>query len=91
MATTVEMVRKALAAAVAASVPGDLVSISALRRTVRLSKRAFDAAVLAMVDADEVNVHLHDLPMSLPKAERDALVVHPDGTHFCAIAPRRRK
>jgi hypothetical protein len=89
--STVATIRRALAAAVAASVPGDVVSIPALRRTVRMSKGAFDGAVLALVEADEVAVHMHDLPMSLPKAQRDALVVHPDGTHFCAIVPRRRK
>jgi hypothetical protein len=89
--TAMTTVREALRRIVAASIPGDVVSIPQLRRSITMSKAAFDAAVIALLEADEVVVHMHDLPAALPPAERDALVRHPDGTYFCAITFRRRK
>jgi hypothetical protein len=85
-----ERVRSAFLRMVEASPPGDVISLPALRRSLSLDKPRFDAAVLALAERDEVALHLHDLPAALPRAERDALVVHPDGTHFIGIAPRRR-
>jgi hypothetical protein len=86
----VQRVRSAFLHLVEASPAGDVISLPALRRSLSLEKRRFDAAVLALAERDEVALHLHDLPAALPRAERDALVVHPDGTHFIGIAPRRR-
>jgi hypothetical protein len=87
----IHRVRMAFSRMVDAAPVGDVISIPALRRKVMMSKPRFDAAILALAERDEVALHLHDLPASLPKAERDALVVHPDGTHFVGIAPRRKR
>lgn len=82
---------EALTTLAAAGYAGDLVSIVALRKAAKLSKSAFDGAVLKLIEADKVVVHMHDLPASLPKAEREAMVTHPDGTVFCQITFRRAK
>ncbi len=89
-ADDLERVRGAFRRMVEQSPAGDVLSLPALRRTVSLDKPRFDAAVLELAERDEVALHLHDLPAALPFAEREALVVHPDGTHFIGIAPRRR-
>lgn len=91
MQTNTLQVMDALHHLMAAGYPGDLVSLPLLRAQLALSKGAFDAAVLSLCESDQVSLHLHDLPASLSRTDREALVVHPDGTYFCAISPRRRR
>lgn len=90
--TDVDRVRQAFRRKVSTSPGEGVYSIVELRRAVPgMSKARFDAAVVALSDRDEVALHLHDLPAALPKSERDKLVLHPDGTYFIGIAPRRSR
>lgn len=88
---TLTKVRSAFRDMLENGIPGNVESLPELRAKLpELSKKQFDDAILQMAENDEIALHLHDLPAALNKNEREKLVLHPDGTHFIGIAPRRK-